>query len=60
MPAWLARIHGMDYLSFREWFRDVTLEMVEDWVSTMMEILGVQPEEDGEFDVQPEDDMLDW
>lgn len=56
MPAWLARIHGMDYLSFREWFRDVTLEMVEDWVSTMKYIMGVQPEEDGEFDVQPEDE----
>jgi hypothetical protein len=60
MPAWLARIQGMDYMSFREWFRDVTLEMVEDWVNTMKDILGVQPEEDGEFDVQPEDDVLDW
>jgi len=40
VPAWIARIYGMDYISFREWFPNVTLDVLEGWLSTMREILG--------------------
>lgn len=45
VPAWIARIYGMDYMSFHEVFPNVTLEMLEGWLSIMHEILGVPGDE---------------